>query len=80
MNPFDTAKNMTRNLVDRVTDFSAYTYFSIAVSICILVSLFMTREYFCKDNPDFDKTAFWCCISWVLTVLWFVVTVFFWLS
>jgi len=77
MNPFDTAKDMIRNLVSLgETNLSAYTCFSIAVSICILFSSFMTWKYFHKDKPDFDKADFWFQISWELTILWFVVTVF----
>jgi len=87
MNPFETVKDMTRNSIGKINELlsvftgsSVYNCFAIAVSICIIVSLFLVCKYLYKDRLDVDKVDFWVCISWELTVLWFVTTVFFWLS
>ena len=79
MNSFDTAKDMTKNLIS-FNDISTYICFAITVSICIIVSLFLVCKYLYKDRLDVDEADFWVCVSWELTVLWFVTTVFSWLS
>lgn len=57
MNPFDTAKDMTKNLIS-FNDLSTYTCFAITVSICIIVSLFLVCKYLYKDRSDVDKVDF----------------------